>query len=178
MRHRSTLTALLLLSACSGSAPRPTAIDPPITSRRISLASFGWLVGEWRGESEDHEFVERWSAPADGAMTGEGLWRTEGRVQSTERLRLEQREGGELVYVASPTGQATTEFPLISLSNDGDTREAVFENPAHDFPRRIVYQLTGRDALLAAIEGPGGESGTRRIEFRMQRVAPEATPPR
>ena len=32
--------------------------------------------------------------------------------------------------------------------------KAVFENPAHDFPQRILYWLDGAGALHARIEGP------------------------
>ena len=32
-------------------------------------------------------------------------------------------------------------------------REAVFENPAHDFPTRIAYRITADGGLLARVEG-------------------------
>jgi hypothetical protein len=36
----------------------------------------------------------------------------------------------------------------------------VFENPAHDFPKRIIYRKTADDALTASIDG--GEGSRRR----------------
>jgi hypothetical protein len=47
--------------------------------------------------------------------------------------------------------------------------EAVFENPQHDFPRRIVYRLQAAGSLMARIEGT--ENGKdRAVDFPMQRV--------
>ena len=70
------------------------------------------------------------------------------------------REGrGGLEYVAKPSGQPEATFTATRAS----AREILFENPAHDFPKKIHYTRDG-DALTAAIEGPmNGQS--RRIEF-------------
>jgi hypothetical protein len=50
-------------------------------------------------------------------------------------LRIVADEDGRVAYIASPSDQATTTFPLISVT-DG---EVVFENPDHDFPHRVIY---------------------------------------
>jgi hypothetical protein len=47
--------------------------------------------------------------------------------------------------------------------------EVVFENPAHDFPKKITYKRDG-DALTAAIEGPMGGQ-LRKIEFPYKKTA-------
>jgi hypothetical protein len=46
----------------------------------------------------------------------------------------------------------------------------VFENPAHDFPQRIIYRRLSPDSLVARIEGPGPNNTTRGIDFPMRRV--------
>jgi len=52
----------------------------------------------------------------------------------------------------------------------------VFENPEHDFPRRISYARPDESRLLASIEGP--RNGTpRRIEFVFTRIACDAPIP-
>lgn len=64
-------------------------------------------------------------------------------------FRVQIREdGGSLVYEARPSGQPAARFPLKSL----DDGVAVFENPAHDFPQRIIYRRTP-DGIAARIEG-------------------------
>ena len=80
-----------------------------------------------------------------------------------EYLRIEQRTDG-IYYVAHPKARCPgTDFRLTRSS----ASEAVFENPQHDFPKRIIYRRTGDDSLSASIDG--GE-GTKSMAFPMQRM--------
>ena len=63
-----------------------------------------------------------------------------------EYLRIVERDGG-LVYVAQPGGRPPTEFVLTELDN----QRAVFVNPRHSYPQRIVYELSKEGALTASI---------------------------
>ena len=63
-----------------------------------------------------------------------------------EFLRIVERDGG-LVYVAQPGGKPPTEFVLTELDN----QRAVFVNPHHSYPQRIVYELSNEGALTASI---------------------------
>ena len=47
-------------------------------------------------------------------------------------------------------------------------REAVFENPNHDFPKRIIYRLETGGGLWARVEGDGSEK-EKPLDFRYQR---------
>jgi len=76
------------------------------------------------------------------------------------------REGSNgLVFEAHPSGQPTAFFPALVLS---DTL-VVFENPEHDFPQRIGYELSGADSLMAWIEGSSGDA-TRTVDFAYERA--------
>lgn len=87
---------------------------------------------------------------------------TSGRMVAFEYLRIVERDGG-LVYIAQPGGTTPTEFVLTHLT---DTR-AVFENPRHDYPKRIVYELSAEGGLSATIGFMKG--GTpRRFEFERE----------
>jgi len=83
-----------------------------------------------------------------------------GSMAAFEFLRVVERDGG-LVYVAQPGGAPATEFVLTEL---GTTR-AVFENPRHDFPQRIVYELSA-EGLSASI---GFVNGGRPQSFEFER---------
>ena len=79
-----------------------------------------------------------------------------------EYLRIVERDGG-LVYIAQPGGRPPTEFVLTELT----TTRAVFENPRHDYPRRIVYELSDEGRLSATVGQLKG--GTpRRFEFKRE----------
>jgi len=45
----------------------------------------------------------------------------------------------------------------------------VFENPMHDFPKKVGYRRIGTDSLLAYIEGPR-RGNNLRIEFPYSRA--------
>ncbi|MBM3512099.1 MAG: hypothetical protein FJX59_00110 [Alphaproteobacteria bacterium] len=62
-------------------------------------------------------------------------------------------------YTPYLRGKMSVSFTATALG----TAEAVFENLAHDFPKRIVYRRVAPDRLEARIEGarpndPGGQS--------------------
>ena len=82
-----------------------------------------------------------------------------GKTVAFEYLRIVERDGG-LVYVAQPNGRPPTEFVLTELRG---TR-AVFENPRHDSPQRIVYELSDGGVLSASIGFMNGGRPTR-FEF-------------
>jgi hypothetical protein len=113
------------------------------------MDGMAWLAGAWvgtRGTNGATSIEERWSPPLGGAMLGVSRTVARGKMNAFEFLRVVERDGG-LVYIAQPNGAAPTEFLLTEL---GPTR-AVFENPRHDFPQRIVYELSAEGGLTASI---------------------------
>jgi len=72
------------------------------------------------------------------------------------------------VFIASPSGQNTTGFALVSVTD----HEVIFENPDHDFPQRIIYRLLSDEDLLGRIEGT--INGTARaIDFPLKKMVCE-----
>lgn len=132
---------------------------PP--AAKASIGDLAWLAGAWIGKRSTGSSVEeRWSPPLGGAMlaTSRSV-NTGGKMFAFEYLRIVEREGG-LVYVAQPGGAKATEFVLTEVSS---TR-AVFENPRHDYPKRITYDLSADGGLTATVGYTNG--GTpRRFDF-------------
>ncbi len=126
---------------------------------QAEIADMEWLTGPWVGTRGSASIEERWSPPLGGAMLGVARTVSRGSMVAFEYLRIVERDGG-LVYVAQPGGNPPTEFVLTEL---GTTR-AVFENPRHDSPQRIVYELSAEGVLSASI---GFAKGGRpqRFEF-------------
>jgi hypothetical protein len=135
---------------------------------KATLQDFAWLAGHWRIEQPERQVDEQWMAPAGGLMLGMARNIQGGKVREYEFTLLRQDPDGDIFYVASPSQQTETAFKLTSL-RDG---EAVFENPQHDFPKKIVYARQADGSLLAAIEGPGSDGKPRRVEYPFQRVTP------
>lgn len=123
---------------------------------RPTLQDLAWMAGSWSGMARGIEMEEHWTAPKGNSMVGIHRDVGKGRTLLVEFLRIEQR-GDDIVYLSMPNGRSpATPFPLKEVSG---TR-VVFENPAHDFPQRIIYWKDGAD-LRARIEGTmkGKEAG-------------------
>lgn len=135
---------------------------------KATLQDFAWLAGHWRIEQGDRLVDEQWMAPAAGLMMGMARNVQGGKVREYEFTLLRQEPNGDIFYVASPSKQSEAQFKLTSLRNG----EAVFENPEHDFPKKVIYARQADGSLLAAIEGPGRDGKPRRVEYPFKRVKP------
>jgi hypothetical protein len=124
-----------------------------------------WLAGCWEQRQGDRVTIEMWMAPAGGMMLGGSRSVAGGVTHSYEQLRLEAR-AGRLAYVALPSGQREATFTSTAVTDSGFT----VENPAHDFPQRIIYRRRGVDSLAARVEGPGSGGTTRGFDVLMRRV--------
>ncbi|GJQ30789.1 MAG: hypothetical protein HBSAPP03_26730 [Phycisphaerae bacterium] len=141
---------------------------PMPTPAKAVIADVAWISGAWVGtRSSGSSIEERWSPPLGGAMLAVSRSvNTSGRMNAFEYLRILEREGG-LVYAAQPGGAKATEFVLTELGGENGVRRAVFENPRHDYPKRIVYELSAEGGLSATIGNMKG--GTPRVfEFRRE----------
>jgi hypothetical protein len=116
------------------------------------LDAVAWLSGAWTGTTKDGEtFEEVWMPPRGGVMVGAGRSSKDGETTFFEFLRIEHKAGG-VVYVAQPLGRPPTEFKRAA----GAPNEIVFENPHHDWPKRIRYRIEdGR--LHVRVEGAAAE---------------------
>jgi len=130
------------------------------------LARLSWLAGCWKSETAEAGSGEHWLLPAGGTMLGISRTVKQGKTVEFEFMQIRPIDDGRLAFIALPSGQSMTTFPLLRLS---DT-EAVFENPEHDFPQRVVYARDGDSALKPRIEGMHDDQ-LRVIEFPMTRVS-------
>lgn len=120
---------------------------PMPTPAKAAIGDISWLAGAWtgtRGSQNQISIEERWSPPLGGAMLAVSRTVSRGKMSQFEYLRIVERETG-LVYIAQPNGGTATEFVLTELS----ATRAVFENPRHDYPKRIAYELSPEGVLTA-----------------------------
>jgi hypothetical protein len=166
--RRSSTIAVLGVALCTA-----TALAWPIAHRQGSHGSaierLAWFTGCWNYTSPRVIIEEHWTSPAGGSMLGVSrtLRRNPGGDSTIawEFIRLYAR-GTDLVYAAQPHNQPAAEFVSEKVS---DT-EAIFANPAHDFPQRIIYRRVRTDSLRARVEGT--QNGrTRGSDYPYARVA-------
>ncbi len=131
-----------LMLALLASAPAPATIQ-----------DLSWISGDWELTSGNRRIDEHWTSAAGGTMMGMSRTVAGDRTLSFEYLRIETRPDG-IYYVAHPRAQSPgTDFKLVRAEKD----EAVFENLAHDFPKRIIYRRNPDGSLTARVEGDGSE---------------------
>lgn len=120
------------------------------------LASLVWMAGRWVGESDGVRMEEYWTDPIGSVMVGLHRDVPPGGRVFFEYLRIVSREDG-VFYIAQPKGGPPTEFKLVNQ----EPQRAVFENPTHDDPQRIVYRLDADGRLRAEVHGKLDGTGGR-----------------
>lgn len=133
--------------------------------RKLSVADLGWLTGCWEERTKEFVRDEYWSQPAGGTMLGVSRTVANGKTVEYEYMRIHQEADG-LYFTAQPFGRPPTSFKLQSLNN----KTAIFENPASDFPRRVIYELKAKTVLKARIEGII-EGKAESMDFSFKRTA-------
>ena len=128
-----------------------------------TLSDISWIAGDWQtAPGGRRQIEEHWTAVAGGSMMGMSRTVAGDKTVEFEYLRIEQRADG-IYYVAHPKARCPgTDFKLTRAS----ATEAVFENPQHDFPKRIIYRKTD-DGLTATIDA--GE-GSKAISFVFKKM--------
>ncbi|MEO1483557.1 MAG: DUF6265 family protein [Myxococcota bacterium] len=109
----------------------------------------GWIAGIWVAERGGKRHEENWST-APGGLNGRGCFERDGKQTFSETMRIEVRGDGTPVFVAQPEGASSTEFPAIEQT----AHRIVFENPSHDWPKRIEYW---READVLYAKASGGD---------------------
>lgn len=150
-------TFLLLVCFIALGVAQPAGASEPVDP---GLQPLTWMLGSWQrvGLPEGTRGYERWHV-SDGAFVGTGIKLKGKRVVFEEKLRLETDNGG-VFYVADVAENAKpVRFRLVAQTE----HSAVFENPEHDFPKKIAYRVDG-DLLEVITSGDG-----RDIVFRFKR---------
>ena len=122
-------------------------------TQTFKIEDLAWLSGDWETAPGRTRIDEHWTNVAGGSLIGMSRTVAGGKTVFFEYLRIESR-GPDIYYVAHPKARTPgTDFKLARLT----AQEAVFENLAHDFPKRVIYRKNGDGTLTARIEGDGTE---------------------
>jgi Domain of unknown function (DUF6265) len=122
-------------------------------------AGLDWMSGQWCTAPGDEATEEVWLPPRGDTLLGLSRTVTATDTVAFEYLRIVASEG-LLNYIAQPDGRPPTSFREIARGSTWIR----FENPAHDFPRRIEYRRQG-EMLHAEITGPGEDGEEIVIAF-------------
>lgn len=123
-----------------------------------------WIAGCWVSDDGKERIEEVWLKPAGESMMGMSRTIAGGKTVFTEYVQIREHNGALAYVVSLGLSAKPVAFKLTKASDN----EAVFENPQHDFPQRIIYRRESPDALFARIEGT--EKGiAKAIDFSYKR---------
>lgn len=110
-----------------------------------------WLLGKWENKSDEGNLLEIWKKVNDSLFIGESYFIKGKDTLHFENIQLKQK-GEELFYTTTIRGQ-NNDKPVTFKQNVEIMKQLVFENPQHDYPRKIVYKPFAKDHLLIEISG-------------------------
>ncbi|MEM0997378.1 MAG: DUF6265 family protein [Bacteroidota bacterium] len=145
---------------------RPDGVGAP-----GALSDLNWILGKWRyTEGKGTVSYETWEKRSENAYAGVAYTLNNGDTSFVEQIELVQ-EGNEIFYIPTVReNQGPVRFRMIT---HGKT-SAVFDNPGHDFPQTISYQVTEDSILHARISGvrilPDGSQEPGFSDFYMNRI--------
>lgn len=127
-----------------------------------------WLIGKWGHTSKEGTLTETWVKTNDSVYKGATYFVVGGKdTVFAETVDLIQ-ENDKLAYIASVPGQnkeKPVRFDMTSISDN----TIIFENPAHDYPNKIVYNKIGNDSVFAEIFGvQKGKPATEKFAMKRQ----------
>lgn len=140
------------------------------TSTRIShepFQSLKKLEGTWIMATQKNPIGEKWFVEGKDTMGGFGFYIKGSDTIQTEKLKI-IKNGHDVIYTSIVRGQNNgnpVSFTMTSAMNN----VFVFENPGHDFPKRISNQLVTKDSVYAYIDA-GVDGKSKKLEFFYKRV--------
>lgn len=132
----------------------PLVLAQSITAKTTSdFNSLSWLEGRWSRlhiKKPGRTAVEVWKKTNDKEFRGIGV-----TLQGTDTVFVEKLkiilEGNEIHYVADiPENPEPVHFKFTAQSEHG----FICENPKHDYPKKISYQVEG-NTMKAQTSGDG-----------------------
>ncbi len=119
-----------------------------------------FLQGTWKMEGK--EVYEHWDKLNEHTLKGLSYQLKQGEMQVSEYLEIALNEKGTF-YTASVLQQNQGKAVSFKLTNADSA--FVFENPEHDFPKKIVYQRLNDTELFVQVSD-GAQNG---FAFKMEK---------
>ncbi len=94
------------------------------------------------------------------------------KLKDADTLLLEnislRRNGKDVFYIPVTINQNNQKPVKFKMASSGNNK-FVFENPAHDYPKRIVYEIVNADSVHAFIDD-GNDASGKRMHFYYSRI--------
>lgn len=124
------------------------------------------ILGAWGMETKNGWQYEKWEKVNDYSIRGISYRVNGNDTIVDERVELRKTKEGVLytpVVTGQNAGKPVTFKQTVAMGN-----LFVFENPQHDFPKRVVYEIVSNEIMRAWIDG--GEGSANRRNFNYKRI--------
>lgn len=135
-------------------------------SKEVSkIVGNDWLLGKWENKSDEGYLLEVWTKVNDSLFLGESYFIKEKDTLHSEKIELQQK-GENLLYVSTIKGQ-NNDKPITFKHKVEIEKQLVFENPATEYPKKIVYKPIAEDRVLIEVSGiEHGKSSSVRYSMK------------
>lgn len=130
------------------------------TDNKKTFTKLFALEGVWKMNSKRATICEEWKKIDKNYMQNKGYMIQGVDTTITERVALTKTKAG-ILYTSTVEDQ-NNKKPIVFKMTSATENTFVFENPGHDFPKRIVYQLVSADSLHAFIDD--AVEGTKKVQ--------------
>lgn len=120
-----------------------------------------FLSGTW--QIENSEVYEHWDLLNPSLMKGVAYELHDGKIKVHEYMEIRD-EFGQINLAANVLSQNNGQAILFGLTVDGS--RYIYENPDHDFPKKVIYDKLSDDLVEITVSG----DGNKRFNYRIRRV--------
>ncbi len=145
---RATPPAVLLFFVALGWFGCKNTELPPVDALAFPLER---LQGKWQDMNRDNAFFEEWAVVGDKHLEGRGYVMASGDTVFIEQLEIVAQDSA-LLYRVGLNGSRTRDLVEFRMTS-ATPREIVFENPKHDFPKKISYELQPDSGINVYLSG-------------------------
>lgn len=115
-----------------------------------NFKDFKVIEGLWKIENNSENSLEEWSCISDSLMIGKSYTINNKDTIINEFLKIKAIDYA-FYYSAKVLNQNNAEEIFFKLIKS-EYKTFTFENPNHDFPKRIIYNLSQKNRIVASIE--------------------------
>ncbi len=118
-----------------------------MVTQEDQLSAVSGLIGKWQRITKRGLSIEQWTKSGPSSLRGIGYIESEDAERLVTEEILITKFGDDIYYIPKTKGNAMpVPFKLVSNTEN----QLVFENPDHDFPQRIEYQLPKSSKSITA----------------------------
>ena len=126
--------------------------QPSSDKKFEQLEKMNWLVGQWENKMPEGILTETWTKTNDSTFSGTSYFIiNKNDTVHSETIFLTQLKD-ELIYSPTVKGQNDDKSVDFILTSNIEN-SFVFENPKHDYPKKIVYKKVAENGLITTISG-------------------------